>query len=120
METSLCQMSSSSPVIVSDFSLARFWDLPFALESGFRTATGLLSFVGLLVPHAVRRLGAAGSRHLLPLCALFGAGFVTLCDTVARTAFSPYEIPVGIIMAFLGAPFFVFILIRGKGGPARA
>ncbi|MCI6909038.1 MAG: iron ABC transporter permease [Clostridiales bacterium] len=92
-----------------------------ALLSGCAVSlAGLLSFVGLLVPHAVRRLGAAGSRHLLPLCALFGAGFVTLCDTVARTAFSPYEIPVGIIMAFLGAPFFVFILIRGKGGPARA
>ena len=74
---------------------------------------GLLSFVGLLVPAAVRRL-SGGTRHLLPLCALFGAGFVSLCDTFARTVFSPYEIPVGIIMAFIGAPFFIFILIKGK------
>lgn len=77
---------------------------------------GLLSFVGLIVPHAVRRLAGSKSLHLLSLCALFGAAFVCICDTVARTAFAPYEIPVGIIMAFLGAPFFVFILIKGKGG----
>lgn len=80
---------------------------------------GLLSFVGLIVPHALRRVVGSKSSHLLGLCALFGAGFVCLCDTVARTAFSPYEIPVGIIMAFLGAPFFVFILIKGKGGHSR-
>ena len=77
------------------------------------SVAGLLSFVGLLVPHAVRRM-SRGS-HLLPLCALFGAGFISLCDTVSRVAFAPYEIPVGIIMAFLGAPFFIFILVRGKG-----
>lgn len=80
---------------------------------------GLLSFVGLIVPHAVRRLAGSQSVHLLGLCALYGAAFVCLCDTVARTAFSPYEIPVGIIMAFLGAPFFVFILVKGKGGHSR-
>lgn len=77
---------------------------------------GLLSFVGLLVPHAVRRLGAAASRQLIPLCALVGAGFVTVCDTAARTLFTPYEVPVGIFMAFLGAPFFLFLLVKGKGG----
>lgn len=80
---------------------------------------GLLSFVGLIVPHAVRRISGSGSLHFLTLCALFGGGFVCLCDTIARTAFAPYEIPVGIIMAFLGAPFFVFILIKGKGGHSR-
>ena len=81
---------------------------------------GLLSFVGLLVPHAVRRIGISESKHLIPLCALFGAGFVTLCDTLARVIFAPYELPVGIIMAFLGAPFFIFILLRGKGGHRNA
>ena len=80
---------------------------------------GLLSFVGLIVPHAVRRFAGSKSSHLLGLCTLFGAAFVCLCDTIARTAFAPYEIPVGIIMAFLGAPFFVFILVKGKGGHAR-
>lgn len=81
---------------------------------------GLLSFVGLIVPHIVRRFSGGKASRLLPLCAIFGASFVTLCDTLARTAFSPYEIPVGIIMAFLGAPFFILILIKGKGGHARA
>ena len=76
---------------------------------------GLLSFVGLLVPHAVKRITSSEAKHLIPLCALFGAGFVTICDTLARVIFAPYELPVGIIMAFLGAPFFIFILIKGKG-----
>lgn len=77
---------------------------------------GLLSFVGLLVPHAVRRVAGNKASHLIGLCALYGAGFVCLCDTIARTIFAPYEIPVGIIMAYLGAPFFVWILFKGKGG----
>lgn len=77
---------------------------------------GLLSFVGLIVPHTVRRLVGSKSARLLPLSAIFGAAFVCLCDTASRTLFTPFEIPVGIIMAFLGAPFFVFVLIKGKGG----
>ena len=81
---------------------------------------GLLSFVGLLVPHAVRKISTSEAKHLIPLCALFGAAFVTLSDTLARVVFAPYELPVGIIMAFLGAPFFIFILIKGKGGHRNA
>lgn len=84
------------------------------------SVAGLLSFVGLIVPHIVRRLGGKSAVHLIALSALFGGGFVCLCDTVARTVFSPYEIPVGIIMAFLGAPFFIFLLIKGKGGHTNA
>ena len=87
-----------------------------AMAGAAVSIAGLLSFVGLLVPHVVRRMATAEARHLIPLCALFGAGFVTLCDTLARIVFAPYELPVGIIMAFLGAPFFIFILLRGKGG----
>jgi iron complex transport system permease protein len=81
---------------------------------------GLLSFVGLLVPHAVRKISTSEAKHLIPLCALFGAAFVTLSDTLARVVFAPYELPVGIIMAFLGAPFFIFILIKGTGGHRNA
>lgn len=77
---------------------------------------GLLSFVGLLVPHAVRRIAGSKASALMGLSALYGAGFVCLCDTISRALFAPYELPVGIIMAFLGAPFFVFILFKGKGG----
>ena len=81
---------------------------------------GLLSFVGLLVPHAVRRAVGTGARHLLPLSALFGAGFVALCDTLSRVVLAPYELPVGIILAFIGAPFFIFLLVNGKGGRTHA
>ena len=80
---------------------------------------GLLSFVGLIVPHAVCSVCGNSAKHLLPLSAIFGGGFVTLCDTLARTVFTPYEIPVGIIMAFIGAPFFIFILIKRKRGDGR-
>ena len=77
---------------------------------------GMLSFVGLLVPHAVRRMAGNKALDLIGLCALFGAGFVCLCDTVARTLFAPYELPVGVIMAYLGAPYFVCILLKRRGG----
>lgn len=75
---------------------------------------GLVSFVGLIVPNAIRRVTGTGYKNLLPLCAMYGGGFVALCDTAARVVFMPYEIPVGIIMAFLGAPFFVTVLLRRK------
>ena len=84
------------------------------------SVAGLLSFVGLIVPHAVRRVAKSSAAGQILLCALFGGGFVCLCDTAARTLFAPYEVPVGIIMAFLGAPFFVFILAKGKGGHSDA
>lgn len=91
-----------------------------ALLSGCAVSlAGLLSFVGLLVPHAIRRVAGSKSSNRIGLCAIYGGGFVCLCDTLARTLFAPYEIPVGIIMAYLGAPFFVFILVKGKGGHGR-
>lgn len=78
---------------------------------------GLLSFVGLLAPHIVRRMfGEAKTAHrvLLPAAALFGAGFVTLCDLLSRVLFAPYEIPVGILLSFVGGPFFLFLVIRQR------
>ena len=90
--------------------------LLIALLSGAAVSLcGLLSFVGLIVPHAIRLLGVHKSAHLLPLSALVGAAFVTLSDTLSRTLFSPYEIPVGVLMAILGAPFFLFLLFSRKG-----
>ena len=77
---------------------------------------GLLTFAGLIIPHTVRRFSGNKALQLIPLCFIFGGAFVCLCDTAARTLFLPYEIPVGIIMAFIGAPFFLFVLIRKKGG----
>ncbi len=79
---------------------------------------GLLGFVGLIIPHMMRRLAGSESRHLIPLCAVGGAGFVTLCDVAARLCFRPYELPVGILMSFIGGPFFIWLLLKKKGGHA--
>lgn len=80
---------------------------------------GLLGFVGLIIPHMVRRIVGSENRILLPLCSLFGASFVTICDLLARTIFAPYEIPVGILMSFIGGPFFIWLLLKKKGGRVR-
>ena len=79
---------------------------------------GLLGFVGLIVPHFVRRFTGNESGRLLPMCAVAGAGFVTLCDMAARLLFAPYELPVGILMSVVGGPVFLYMLIRHKGGHA--
>ena len=68
------------------------------------------------VPHILRHFIGARHRILVPLSALFGASFVLLCDTLSRTLFSPYEIPVGIVLSLLGGPFFLFLIVRKKGG----
>jgi iron complex transport system permease protein len=77
--------------------------------------TGLIGFVGLMVPHIMRLLVGPDHRHLLPASALFGALLLLLADTVARTALAPAEIPVGIITAATGGPFFLYLLRRRKG-----
>lgn len=77
---------------------------------------GLLGFVGLIVPHFVRMITGSGSRQLLTLCILWGGAFVTLCDLAARKLFLPFEMPVGILMAVLGGPVFVLLLVKTKGG----
>lgn len=75
---------------------------------------GLLGFVGLLVPHMVRRLVGNDNRWLLPACVLLGGAFVLLCDVLARVLFAPFELPVGIVMSLLGGPFFLILLLRHK------
>lgn len=77
---------------------------------------GLLGFVGLIIPHAARFLAGSESRKLMSVSALLGGAFVLFCDILARVLFAPYEIPVGIVMSFLGGPFFLWLLIRRKGG----
>ena len=77
---------------------------------------GLLGFVGLMVPQALRRFTGTESRCLLPVCAAAGGAFVTLCDTAARVVFAPYELPVGILLSALGGPFFLMLLLKQKGG----
>jgi iron complex transport system permease protein len=79
--------------------------------------TGLIGFVGIIVPHAIRLVAGIGYRALLPLSAIVGAGFLVLADVVARTALSPAEIPLGVVTAFCGAPFFALVLRSTRVGP---
>ena len=74
--------------------------------------SGLIGFVGLVVPHAVRLVAGASHRRVIPLSLLFGAAFLALADVVARTVQAPAELPIGVITAFVGAPFFLVILRR--------
>ena len=74
------------------------------------SVAGLIGFVGIIVPHAIRLLTGVGYRALLPLSLVCGAGFLVLADLVARTALAPAEIPLGVVTAFAGAPFFALVL----------
>jgi iron complex transport system permease protein len=76
------------------------------------SVAGLIGFVGIIVPHTVRLLAGSSYRQVLPLSVLFGAAFLILVDLVARIAVAPAEIPIGVITAFVGAPFFVLALRR--------
>lgn len=78
------------------------------------SVAGIIGFVGLVAPHAVRLVVGPDYRRLLPLSALLGASFLVLADLGARTAVSPGELPVGVITAFLGAPFFLYLLRRQR------
>ena len=76
--------------------------------------SGLIGFVGLIVPHTGRLLVGADHRRLLPLATLGGAGFLLLADLLARTAIAPEELPLGVVTAFIGAPFFLWLLRRTR------
>lgn len=84
------------------------------LAGGAVSFSGLLGFVGLLVPHMARRLVGGDIRWLLPVSALLGGSFVLLCDVAARLLFAPFELPVGIVMSLLGGPFFLYLLLHHK------
>ena len=74
--------------------------------------SGLIGFVGIIVPHAIRLLAGHSYRVVLPLTLVAGGAFMVLADLVARTALSPAEVPIGVITAFVGAPFFLALLGR--------
>jgi iron complex transport system permease protein len=75
---------------------------------------GPIGFVGIIIPHLVRLVVGADHRLVLPASTLFGAAFLVGCDVVARTIFAPIELPVGIITAIIGGPFFLWLLIRNR------
>ena len=76
--------------------------------------SGLIGFVGLVVPHAMRLSFGPDHRLLLPAAALGGGAFVIIADLLARTVMAPAEIPVGVITAIIGAPFFLYLLRRTR------
>jgi iron complex transport system permease protein len=74
------------------------------------SVSGLIGFVGIIVPHLVRLLAGPSYRVILPLSMLFGGAFLAVADLAARTLDVPREVPIGVVTAFLGAPFFVLVL----------
>ena len=84
------------------------------LAAGAVSIAGLIGFVGLVVPHIVRLIVGTDYKYVVPGSAILGAGVLVFCDTLGRVLFSPIEIPAGIIMAFLGAPFFLYLLRRNS------
>lgn len=84
------------------------------LTGGVVSLAGPIGFVGLIVPHTLRLLIGPGYRLLVPASVFAGAGFLVLCDTIARTILAPMEIPVGVLTAVIGGPFFLALLLREK------
>ncbi|HSM01951.1 MAG TPA: iron ABC transporter permease [Acidimicrobiia bacterium] len=78
--------------------------------AGAVAVSGLIGFVGIVVPHTVRLLVGASYRSILPISVIGGAAFLVLADLVARTALGPSEIPIGVVTAFVGGPFFLLVL----------
>jgi iron complex transport system permease protein len=76
--------------------------------------SGLIGFVGIIVPHTIRLLVSSSYRALVPLSLLVGAAFLVLANVVATTILSPQELPIGVVTAFFGAPFFAVVLWRTR------
>ncbi|MDR1913576.1 MAG: iron ABC transporter permease [Clostridiales bacterium] len=97
-------------------NIYRFFFLLLAavLAASAVSFSGLIGFVGLIVPHIARRLLKGNTLSLISGSAVIGGAFLTLCDTLSRVVFLPFEIPVGITVAFIGTPFFLRLLFRRK------
>lgn len=95
-------------------SRVRFWVVLAATlaTAGAVAVAGLIGFVGIIVPHTVRLIAGSSYRSILPLSLVGGAAFLLAADIVARTVLSPSELPIGVVTAFVGAPFFAVILAR--------
>lgn len=78
--------------------------------------SGLLSFIGLIIPHIARHFIKSGNARLIMASALLGGAFVTFCDMISRVVFTPFEIELGIIVSYIGVPFFIYLIMKKKGG----
>ncbi|MGL5903578.1 MAG: FecCD family ABC transporter permease, partial [Cetobacterium sp.] len=77
--------------------------------------SGMIGFVGLIIPHSIRMIVGPSNSKLIPNSALAGALFLLICDTIGRLLLAPVEIPIGVITAFFGAPFFLYLAFRSRG-----
>ena len=113
----LCLGEQSAASLGLHIGAVRFLGiLAAALLAGAAVSfAGLLSFVGLLAPHIARQLVGNNHRILLPAAMLLGAAFVVLCDVLVRCLFAPFELPVGILLSLIGGPFFLGLLLHGRG-----
>ena len=78
--------------------------------------TGIIGFVGLVAPHVMRRFVSSDNRYLIPSSGLLGAAFLLACDTIGHSPAIGIDVPVGVIMSFVGAPIFLYIIVRSKKG----
>ncbi|MGL5089081.1 MAG: FecCD family ABC transporter permease [Cetobacterium sp.] len=87
-----------------------------ALVVAFSVAfSGMIGFVGLIIPHSIRMIVGPSNSKLIPNSALAGAFFLLICDTIGRLLLAPVEIPIGVVTAFFGAPFFLYLAFKSKG-----
>ena len=77
---------------------------------------GLISFIGLIIPHIARHFIKSGSRRLILASSLLGASFLSFCDVLSRVIFAPYEIQLGIVVSYIGVPFFIYLIMKKRGG----
>jgi iron complex transport system permease protein len=108
----------------AESAATRGLDVPTAQRAAFFSASlatgaavsvgGPIGFIGIIVPHLVRLMVGPDHRLVLPASALFGAAFLIACDVVARTIMAPIELPVGVITALVGGPFFLWLLVRKR------
>lgn len=108
-------LAMSRGLDVSRIKKLLFFAVSFMI-GGIVAVCGPIGFVGMMVPHICRLLVGADHRRLFPATLLFGGMFLTVCDVIARVLFAPAEIPVGVITAMLGGPFFLYLLLRRDSG----
>jgi iron complex transport system permease protein len=89
------------------------------MVGGVVAMCGPIGFVGMMTPHVCRLMIGADHRYLTPATILFGGTFLTLCDTLSRTVIAPAEMPVGVITALLGGPFFIWLLLGRSSSLGR-
>jgi iron complex transport system permease protein len=97
-------------------NIARTRTIAFGVAAGITaiavSLSGLIGFVGLVVPHAVRLVFGPDHRQLFPLSAIAGAIFLVVADTLARVIIAPAQLPVGVVTAIVGGPFFLVLLVK--------